>query len=185
MEARTVSSVYSIKSPGSTLIGSSLKFSLPFEWIRFWQWIWEGKGKQTSLRWEHQLSDASQCRSPEGQCSQYTTLGSLQGWYGSRNENVPSTHTRNSENVPHGLRCEHLVPCWWRCLGRFRRYRFAGEKCVNGDSFEISLLLACAVLPAMPATCCHNFLSWWTPTAWNLILLCVALVMVFYHSNRK
>lgn len=29
---------------------------------------------------------------------------------GDGNENVSSTHTQNSENVPHGLRCEHLVP---------------------------------------------------------------------------
>lgn len=91
--------------------------------------------------------------SPGGQCSQSIhQLGKpTRVTYGGRNENVPSTHTRNSENVPHGLRCEHLVPHWWCCLGKFRRYRFAGRSVLLGMALRcFCFLLALFLLPCLP-----------------------------------
>lgn len=92
---------------------------------------------------------------------------------------------------------KHLVPSWWRCLGKFRRCGLAGASISVGAGFEASMPGTIPVLrgflPAVPgvssqpvpaATHLHSDGTTGTMSPDTAFLLQDALLPVFCHSNR-
>jgi hypothetical protein len=81
-------------------------------------------------------------------------------WLGRQNIQTTSECDGLNENSLHRL-CifEYLVPSWWNCLGRIRRYGLVGGMLLGGGvlvcsfSLSLSLSLISFCSSAMPAYC--------------------------------